>query len=477
MQPNNTGATFNFSSSAFYCRYDSGEVRDSQNTTSVYLTVAVLTFIPVLPTILMNAMVILAIKQKRELQRPSNILLSSLAVTDLLIGITAMPLFVIVNFLIFQQVWSELTCMLFLVNPCIMQVLFLATLFHLTIIAWERYVAIQKWMDYKILISNSRLKKMAIVAWISALFPAVPNLIFRGAGVNGAIIAASFVVWTAEAAACLILIAYFYRKVYLAIREHKVNEIQQVDVLVKVKLESKVARTTGLLTAALIFCFIPVTVFMILHIRFVFPVNRANVGLRITTLLTQFNSLFNPLLYCYRDRRFRNAIGELLRLKKPAAIQSAVGAAQYVSRKEPLGSSEDHNLKKREHHLTKSASCNLFVALDSSLGTSTEVTSKRSLSIAPLDECSNTLTNATIHAEIGVQSKARENNFECTRDVSKHETEPHRSRNTMKPRSRSWDIINPVKLTSHSYGTIRRLAKPAKTNFPASDKVIDSSAS
>lgn len=170
-------------------------------------TVAVLTFIPSLPTVLMNAMVILAIKQKRELRRPSNILLSSLAVTDLVIGIIVMPLFVTVNFLIFQQVWSEFTCTLFLVNPCIIQLLFKTTLYHLTIIAWERYVAIQKWMDYKILVTNSRVKNLAIAAWISALFPAVPNLIARVADVNGKIIAAFFVMWSAEAATCLILIA------------------------------------------------------------------------------------------------------------------------------------------------------------------------------------------------------------------------------------------------------------------------------
>ena len=102
-------------------------------------------------------------------------------------------------------------------------------------------MAIQKWMDYKILITNSRLKKLAIAAWISALFPAVPNLIVRVADVNAAIIAAFFVMWGAEAATCLILIAYFYRKVYLGIREHKVNEGQQVNVLIKVKLESKLA--------------------------------------------------------------------------------------------------------------------------------------------------------------------------------------------------------------------------------------------
>ena len=241
MKPNNTEATINSSSSAFYCRYESGELRDFQNITSPYLIAAVLTFISSLPTIPMNAMVVLAIKEKTELRKPSNILLSSLAVTEFLIGIIAMPLFVTVNLLIFKQVWSELTCTLFFVKPCIIQLLFKATLYHLTIIAWERYVAMQKWMDYKILITNSRLKKLAIAAWISALFPAVPNLIVRVADVNAAIIAAFFVMWGAEAATCLILIAYFYRKVYLGIREHKVNEGQQVNVLIKVKLESKLA--------------------------------------------------------------------------------------------------------------------------------------------------------------------------------------------------------------------------------------------
>ena len=109
---------------------------------------------------------------------------------------------------------------------------------------------------------------------------------------NGAIIAAFFVMWSAEAATCLILIAYFYRQVYLGIRKHKVNESQQVNVLIKVKLESKVTKTTGLLTAALIFCFILVTVFTILHMRYVFPATRTNVGLRITTVVMLWNSLF-----------------------------------------------------------------------------------------------------------------------------------------------------------------------------------------
>jgi hypothetical protein len=86
----------------------------------------------------------------------------------------------------------------------------------------------------------------------------------------------------------------------------------------KMKLESKVAKTTGLLTAALLFSFIPISVFAIL--ANVFPAFRRNAGIRFVAAVTQWNSLFNPLLYCYRDRRFRNAIVKLLQMKKPTAI-------------------------------------------------------------------------------------------------------------------------------------------------------------
>ena len=60
-----------------------------------------------LPTILLNAFIILAIKQRKELQKPSNILLSSLAVTDLLVGAIAMPTSAIIDFFTFRQVSFE----------------------------------------------------------------------------------------------------------------------------------------------------------------------------------------------------------------------------------------------------------------------------------------------------------------------------------------------------------------------------------
>lgn len=56
------------------------------------------------PTIILNGSVILAIKRIKELQKPSHIMLSSLAVTDLLVGVIVMPTSAIVDFFTFREV-------------------------------------------------------------------------------------------------------------------------------------------------------------------------------------------------------------------------------------------------------------------------------------------------------------------------------------------------------------------------------------
>ena len=90
------------------------------------------------PTVLLNAFIILAIKQRRELQKPSHIMLSSLAVTDLLVGVILMPTDAAIDFFSLRQFSFEYHCMLHAVNHFFRPLLFTATMHHLTIIAWER---------------------------------------------------------------------------------------------------------------------------------------------------------------------------------------------------------------------------------------------------------------------------------------------------------------------------------------------------
>ncbi|XP_078381389.1 5-hydroxytryptamine receptor 1B-like [Oculina patagonica] len=459
MELNETETATLSSSSTFHCSHT--PFSWDLNVSSLHWLIDTIALIASPCTILLNAMVILVMKRSRELQKTSNILLSSLAVTDLLIGVIVMPLSVTADFLILSQASFAHTCLLGLVNVFFMFFLFFASLYHLTIIAWERYVAIQKWKDYKVIVTNGRLKKLAIAAWLSALFAAVPILIMSVVDVDHKIVEGWYTICAFMGAVCLILILFFYRKVYLGIRNRNINEISQVTAVIKVKLESKVAKTTGLLTAALMSSFIPIFGFEILG-NF-FPVFRTSIAVRFTDTLTQLNSLFNPLLYCYRDRRFRNALRELLGKKKPQAPQPAVEAARFVRRKVPIASAEQHNTAKPTRRLTRSTSCNPPEVLDSLHGRPRdEVTLKRSLSAPTLSKCSSsfdgldrqkpssiTITSATIHVESSVQRKARENNSESTSDMNK----PQVIRN--KSRSKSCHPIASVKFADRWQGTVR----------------------
>ena len=194
MHPSNT-STFSSSNSTLYYRYSPNQSWDLSNST-FYFIIGVVTLIASLSTVLLNVLVIIAIKQRKELQKLPNILLSSLAATGLLIGAIVMPLSITADVFISFRISYEHVCSLLVVSRCFGSFLFSATLYHLTIIAWERYMAIQNWMNYKVIVTKRRLKSLAAVAWLTALLPSVPNLLMLVFGVDRRFLAAFLTVWS-----------------------------------------------------------------------------------------------------------------------------------------------------------------------------------------------------------------------------------------------------------------------------------------
>ena len=143
------------------------------------LIVGLITVLASFTVVPLNVFIILAIRQRRELQKQSNIILSSIAVTDLLVGLIVMPVYASIDFFTVSHVSFRHTCTLFAVNTFFQPLLFTAALHHLALIAWERYEAVQKSMDHKVIVTNGRLKKIVIGTWLSALFPAVVSFITK----------------------------------------------------------------------------------------------------------------------------------------------------------------------------------------------------------------------------------------------------------------------------------------------------------
>ena len=363
----NTSSISNTTRSVFSCPHDPQLVWDLHDTTSSWIFAAVTCIIS--PTaVLLNVLVIIEVKQRKELQRASNILLSSMAVTDLLVGSLCVPLSAVVGLLVSYQLLADhYICKLDFVAISVTTTLTACSIFHLTMIAWERYVAIRKWIDYRVIVTRSRLKKLAIIAWVSAIVTVSPaHFTMALTGMlreNEMVLALDifFIILSVLVMSTLGLIIYFYVMVYLGVRKRKLSQIRQVSDLVNAKLEQRVAVTTTLVTVALILSFFSNAVIGMLE--GVYPVLRKRfVGdLKATLLYT--NSVVNPLIYYYRDCRFRNAVLELLRIRKPKVTPYLVTDTPTFARGNDVFDLERDKVQgqfvENPVRLTRSASCHL----------------------------------------------------------------------------------------------------------------------
>ena len=241
------------------------------------------------------------------------------------------------------------------------------SLIHLTMIAWERYIAIRRWADYKTIVTRSRLKKMAIGAWVTAVVAQCFQYVIReimtaAVGEDTTTLALANTIlsigWGVLIACILVLIVFFYIMIYLGVRKRKLNQIHQVKALIQAKLENRVPMTTAVVTIALILSFVPAVIVIILEE--VYPVLHTRFAWKLSDSLLFLNSLVNPLIYCYRDHRFRNAVLEMLRIRKPTTV-SATEAVKFVKRKNSLDPGNVSLQKKEENpvRLARSASCDL----------------------------------------------------------------------------------------------------------------------
>ena len=257
---------------------------------------------------------IIAVKTRKELKQISNILLSGVALTDLLVGAISLPLSIALDSLVINRVLVvDIICTIDFISVSVLHIGCWASFFHLILIAWERYVAIAKCMEYKAVVTRGRVNKYKRVAWMLALLIVVPLVIIGAAGVPYELILVVDVILIIFWFVCLSLIAYFYVKVYLTVRTWNRTRLRPANARVKGKLESKFAYTTFWL--AVFFAVSGLPSLLVYIFRGVLPVFRQVSTIRWVETIFQLNSLFNPLLYWYKNRRSRKATLELLRYK------------------------------------------------------------------------------------------------------------------------------------------------------------------
>ena len=275
-------------------------------------------------TVFLNILIITAVKKRKEFQTNSNTLLANLAAADLFVGAVSMPLTITLDALLLQKAVGYWICRLAFVNQLVMYAAICSSLYHMALIAWERYVAIRKWNFYKAIVTRKRVKTYAGIAWLLAVLTTTPARILTALGLDYKYTKILDTILVFQALFCLVLIGYFYIMAYLGVRTWKeISDIRKraAPTAMVARQELGIAKRVFIQTVALLICYLPSSI--VLCCGQFLPFLRTSSCFRWSELLNQMNSLLNPILYVLALKRFRKAVLEMLKVRKKPGVHRA----------------------------------------------------------------------------------------------------------------------------------------------------------
>ena len=261
--------------------------------------------------ILLNTLVIMAIKTKRRLQTRSNILLASLAVTDLAMGLTSQPAFIAREVSRLADGPLSMHGTVYSITPNAIVVLCLASIFHLVLISADRFVAIKFSLRYDTIVTKFRITVAVACSWLIAVTYIVVRIvspeIVKLMRLSHVFVAIS-----------LLVIIYCHGSVYFVCRRHLIqikSAQHSQEVTAKFLEEKKAWKTTGIIIGGAFGCYMLGLLSALLSI--ILPPNKEILDkLLPSTLYVSFiilNSLLNPVIYCWRSTVLRKEMLQLLK--------------------------------------------------------------------------------------------------------------------------------------------------------------------
>ncbi|XP_060769159.1 trace amine-associated receptor 13c-like [Neoarius graeffei] len=285
-------------------------------------------------TIIGNSVVIISIAHFKQLHTPTNILLMSLALVDLLVGITVMP---------FSMVRTVDGCWYFGKEFCYwhsnFDFLFTgASIFHLISIAADRYQAVCYPFQYPTRITLPVAGVMAALNWILATVYAFSVIGSKASEAQLEDFIASVdclgtcLIFVNATCATIYVFIFFilpicvmvglYAQIFLISEKHarKMESTKQgrtdmtsTKISQKVKHEKKAAKTLGIVVGAFVLCWLPYFITSIVHPLYNFTTPA--VIYELFVWLCYINSTLNPIIYGLFYPWFRKTLYHIVTLK------------------------------------------------------------------------------------------------------------------------------------------------------------------
>ncbi|XP_041857776.1 trace amine-associated receptor 13c-like [Melanotaenia boesemani] len=276
-----------------------------------------------LTTIAINLLVIISVSHFRQLHTPTNILILSLAVSDLLVGLVLMPgeIFRYTSCWIFGDVMCAIFC--YLGGQTLT-----SSISSIAIISADRYTAICHPLHYSKIITLKRAKNCVCLCWlwcfVYSMIYMKDELIQPGTGnscYGECVLKYTYITVTVDIILTFIfpvtVIIVLYMRVFVvavsqarAMRSHiTAVTVHHAGTLSK-KSELKAARTLGILVIVYLSCLCPYYCYMLVDVNIINPTVATSLA-----FMFYFNSCLNPLIYALFYPWFRKAIKLIVTLQ------------------------------------------------------------------------------------------------------------------------------------------------------------------
>ena len=256
-----------------------------------------------------NSVILVSFVKNPSLISPSNVILVSLALSDLCVGLVVQPMYIawrLNQFDLMNENWRQ--DILFLVVVSLSAVLCLFSLLTVTVLSADRYLALRLHLRYNEFITKRRMCRFLGLLSVGSVAMCSVTLLFQ---------AYDEFVGSFTAIACFVVNTVLYLKIYRVVQRHKrqIHGLQSGRSPNRGLVNILRFRTSSLamfyVYLVLLSCYLPYTSLAIFY-----PLFKTNTSLKIafeaSWTLVYMNSALNPILYSWRLRRIRMAAKELL---------------------------------------------------------------------------------------------------------------------------------------------------------------------
>ena len=285
------------------------------------VSVTVINLLAVLPTMLLNTLVIVAVATRHRLQSTSNVLVACLAGADLLNGLVNQNI----------EIALELTrilshgpfCSLEKASTVALMGSFFLSLGSLALISIDRYISIKHPLRYTTIVTKRRIKTGLLVAWAIGLLVTFHELtmavIDSGTDLYFLYMKVTYSILSITALVVIVVIGYTYCYIFSESRRQKKRlQTEQLpgEEAKRLKKESKAAKTFTLILATLVITYIPNIVLFYLAADDILEPHISCVIWSWVVTFRLLGSLCNPIIFFWRVKKLRRAILEILHYRQ-----------------------------------------------------------------------------------------------------------------------------------------------------------------